>query len=356
MDLFGRFSDGDDLALTSARPEPWRISSWVAMAALQKGIRRDDTCVALRAASTLLDQDPARLWRRLLGICFEDVGLAAFDRVQLVVEKLSANSRTLVGPRGWKIAAELVTLLCSATKDRSSDDLFIAATYHPQLATARSEVERLSNAEKLMRLGEPGALLSKAVIISDLAPSRWKNRSAPWVPPRLIWDALSRAGSPAEHLRISEAGYRKTREILPMMLSLLACSSSGHGPSSSPESPLSKALANELPTYAIDVFSHEGKVCLAGFLRSQTDTARWFRDQVHPLRRVKILGGLLFRVEGAVVNCRLRNNVADALKSLADEGFHGDPNLHIADAASLLATDLETLDDIRTATIASWSV
>ncbi|MBX4884818.1 hypothetical protein HJA90_14665 [Rhizobium bangladeshense] len=348
MDLFEQLLERAEMPKQNFRPEPWRVSPWVAMSALQKAIRRNHKSVALRAASTLLANDPRRLWRRLLGICFEDVGLGAFDRVQWVVESLS---RELLRGQEWSTATRLVELLCAAPKDRSADDLFITATCHPQLAAARLEAERISNAEKLMRLENSGALLSKAVIIGDLAPSRWKRRSGPSVASRLIWSALSNSGSPAKYVTISEAGYRKTREVLPMMVALLAGSARGENLISSPEEVHSILLPNGLPAYALDGFSHEGKASLLSFLKTETETARWFRDQVRPSRRGKVLGGLLFRVEGSAVNIRLRHAVADALRDLADNGFHGDHDIRIVDAASLLRADFETLNDIRSLTV-----
>src|SRR6476469_3520090 len=43
---------------------PIRVSPWVAMALLQKAIRRGRTDFALQAAATLLLDAPDRLWRR----------------------------------------------------------------------------------------------------------------------------------------------------------------------------------------------------------------------------------------------------------------------------------------------------
>ncbi|MFP6870850.1 MAG: hypothetical protein VCE91_16225 [Nitrospinota bacterium] len=42
-----------------------RISPWVAMSLMQKGIRRGRTDLALGAAATLLEVSPQRLWRKL---------------------------------------------------------------------------------------------------------------------------------------------------------------------------------------------------------------------------------------------------------------------------------------------------
>jgi hypothetical protein len=46
------------------KPEPLKISPWLAMSFLQKAIRRGESEWAQRAAATLLLIAPDRLWRR----------------------------------------------------------------------------------------------------------------------------------------------------------------------------------------------------------------------------------------------------------------------------------------------------
>ncbi|WP_026481067.1 hypothetical protein [Ahrensia sp. 13_GOM-1096m] len=58
--------------------KPFPVSEWLAMSALQKAIRRNEPEIALRAAVTLLELKPDRLWRRLAGTCFEDIGHGDF--------------------------------------------------------------------------------------------------------------------------------------------------------------------------------------------------------------------------------------------------------------------------------------
>lgn len=60
---------------------PLPISEWVAMALLQKSVRRDAPALALGAAATLLRLDPDKFWRRALCIAYEDIGLADLDTV-----------------------------------------------------------------------------------------------------------------------------------------------------------------------------------------------------------------------------------------------------------------------------------
>ena len=61
------------------------------MSAMQKAIRRGESDVALRAAATLFRDAPDRLWRRLGGIAFEDIGCADFEAVSLTVAALSGK-------------------------------------------------------------------------------------------------------------------------------------------------------------------------------------------------------------------------------------------------------------------------
>src|SRR5437879_108130 len=70
---------------------PLNVSPWVAMSALQKGIRRSDQVTALRAAATLLISAPERLWRRCGVIAFEDIGLADPNAVSIVTASLAGK-------------------------------------------------------------------------------------------------------------------------------------------------------------------------------------------------------------------------------------------------------------------------
>jgi hypothetical protein len=74
-------------ALAEFQPPPCNplaISPWVAMSLLQKAIRRGRKDLAFRAAAMLLIGAPEKLWRRLVCIAFEDIGLGDLDTVALV--------------------------------------------------------------------------------------------------------------------------------------------------------------------------------------------------------------------------------------------------------------------------------
>jgi replication-associated recombination protein RarA len=64
--------------LTAA--DPWIVSSL-----LQKSIRRSETEIAQRAAVTLVQLKGAAIWRRLIVIAFEDIGIGSVDAVAMTV-------------------------------------------------------------------------------------------------------------------------------------------------------------------------------------------------------------------------------------------------------------------------------
>jgi hypothetical protein len=60
---------------------PLPIDVWTAASLLQKAIRRSDTTTALRAAVTLHRWRGTAMWRRLMIIAIEDVGVGCLDAV-----------------------------------------------------------------------------------------------------------------------------------------------------------------------------------------------------------------------------------------------------------------------------------
>jgi hypothetical protein len=76
------------------------------MSALQKAIRRGREDLALRAAATLLLDEPTRFWRRCGVIAFEDVGLASVDTLGIVTAALGGKRmRAALGGGGQSPAS-----------------------------------------------------------------------------------------------------------------------------------------------------------------------------------------------------------------------------------------------------------
>ena len=79
-----------------------------------------------------------------------------------------------------------------------------------------------------------------------------------------------------------------------------------------------EVMIGDVPSWAMDVYSREGRAAFARFLETDAPAARWVRGDVRPARRVAFLGHVVFRVEGGLVAHRLRWPLADELRRQTD--------------------------------------
>lgn len=204
-ELASRFAD---FAAPPVSPLP--VSAFVAASLLQKAIRRGDVDRAISAAATLLVSDPVRLWRRLGGIAFEDVGLADPCAVGFVTVMLAGKRvRSSLGGE-WRVASLLVRLLAEAPKCRAADDLLMAIETLPALKAQRARFADLLNPQlRLIALGT-GGLHERALAVAyltgtDVKPSRHllPRRGEP----ALAFDLLDELGAPLTVIALAREGF-----------------------------------------------------------------------------------------------------------------------------------------------------
>lgn len=195
--------------------EPLRISPWLAMSALQKGIRRDDVDLATRAAATLLRSDPARLWRRLCGIAFEDVSLADPDCVRLVMAATSGKTFRQQYGGDHRVTGLVVTRMCEARKCRATDDLFIAVSHHHELEAVRADLAGHDLPQHLSHVRERGALLGASLAALHASGVRWTGQVAGRrADAAATFAAMRSGGIDPEIVALAEQGFRRTREAI----------------------------------------------------------------------------------------------------------------------------------------------
>ena len=329
--------------------EPLPVSLWVAMSAMQKGIRRGDVDLTLRAAKTLLDKDAPKLWRRLAGIVFEDVGLASVQTIRLVMTVTASKvARNELGGE-WAVASLLVERMCAAPKCRAADDLFITVSHHHELEAVRADLAARDLPQHLSHVRERGAVLGRAVAALHASGTRWTGQVAgKAVDPTATFDAMRSAGIDHEIVALAEWGWRRTREALPVLMPMLkpALPSSDLPVADDEFSPVVIGRSG-LPTFVFDAFSWEGKAALGRFLKRDTATGRWLRNHVTAERRLAVLAGGIFRIDGGLVRRRVIWPCAMTLRWLADSGFH---NMKLSDPAEFLTMvrdDLSTINEER---------
>lgn len=346
-------SDASLEALTSNHKipsvEPLRASPWVCASAVQKAMRRGHSELALSAAATLLKVDPTRLWRRLAGIVVEDIGLADLECVKLVMAATAGKTFRREFGGEHRVASLVVARMCEAKKCRAADDLFIVASHHHELEALRADMARVDLSEHLSRVRERGALLGASLAALHASGTRWNGQVAGRkADPTTLFAAMRSAGVEPEIVNLSEQGWRRTREALPILLPLvsLACPVEVLSVADDQFPPVVMAR-NGLPTYCLDRFSREGGATFSRFLKRDTRTARWLRCHVAAERRLAVLAGAVFRIEGSCTRQRVEWPCAATLRRLADSGYHG---MRLPDPVAFLdmvRADLPTLDEER---------
>lgn len=342
--LLAAVSDGREFP----PPKPLDISPWLAMSLLQKSVRRGRCDLALKAAATLHRNAPDRLWRRLGGIAFEDVGLADLQAVGLTTAALTGKRfrRDLGGD--WNVASVVVQRLTHSRKSRATDDLFMALEALPGLADDRRALCVETNPRlRLTALTTPSLhsrALSVLLLLGTDRPG-WK------LPARrgevaLAFDLLDELGTAPTTLAICREGYRKTQEALPPLLALLALENGLRDETTDDRMP-EETMIGPVPSWAIDAFTREGKLALTRLLATNAGIAEFARSMVPRQKQVGFLGQVLFRVEGGVLARRVGGDLSDRLHSqLLYETLGVDP-LAAVQALDLMRQDLPLLNRIR---------
>lgn len=331
------------------KTEPIAVSPWVAMALLQKAIRRGEERLALGAAASLLRNAPNNLWRRLCGIAFEDIGLADLETLSLVTAAIGGKRvRAKMGGE-WPVASYLITSMIRAPKCRAADDLLMTAEMHPEYERERLRLTFLPTDELLHIATGEGDVICRALAAwyAVGTHSRSTTRLRPRAGcPAAFFDHLCEVGMPHTLVEISREGFRRGAEALCPFVSLLFRERREAETEIRDDVLPPEILCGSVPSWCLDIYSWEGKAALQRFLESNAETARWVRSHVTPAAQVKFLGGIVFRVEGGLMRRRERWPLAEELRRKMEI----ESNLRCSDASEILdlaRADIGLLNEAR---------
>lgn len=329
---------------------PLSVSPWLAMSLLQKSIRRSENQWAQRAAATLMAVAPDRLWRRCGAAAFEEIGVADLDVVSLVTAALAGKRyRATVGGE-WKVASFVVERMVQSPKCRASDDLLLVADSHPRYMNARAKLADKTTAD-LLKIAAGDAVLPVRALATwygvGTHPRQTKHLSPRRGDPFAFIDGLCEVGLPHTVVELAREGFRKIREPLCPFVALLCPLALGKLSTVQDDELLPETQVGEVPSWAVDLYSREGRRALGSFLQSGCETARWVLDHIRPSERVNFLGTVVFRVEGGLVRKRFRWPVGDELRRLVDFECLGVTCQEAAEILKLMRADIGLLNQER---------
>ncbi|MER8438332.1 hypothetical protein NKH36_00015 [Mesorhizobium sp. M1312] len=345
----------DELALkiqhhTPPIPNALDISPWLAMALLQKAIRRGHRQFALQAAATLVQQSHEGFWRRCGVIAFEDVGVADLATVSLVIASLAGKTfRSRIGGE-WRVASFIVERLVNAPKCRAADDLLMFAERHPALEKSRLELTYATIPE-LLRIADSNTPLPKRALAfwyavgTDRCPSpHLRTRRGD---PQTVFDAMCEAGHPHTLVEVAREGFRRTSQVLCPLVVLISTLKPVQPTAVEDDDFPPETMCGVVPSWSLDRYSREGRHALQRLLRRDCATARWIRCCIPPSQQVNFLGDILFAVEGQLLRAHYRWSVADELRRTWQIECQGPSCLNATEIISLLRADIWLLNEER---------
>jgi len=284
------------------------ISPWMAASLLQKAIRRGDVPRTQLAVSSLIATDPARFWRRLGIIAFEDIGLANLPLVGQVTIALRGKTYRRTFGGDVRVAMGLASDLARSPKNRAADDLLCILTEHPFTRRLAKKFNGMSERQMLnVVTGCPDAIISSYTaqrIAIDcnhpLSATATRLLEACGVCPSAVW--------------LGKEGSARTQTMLPLLVGLLTQHNQLRQPNPDDLFPEEVEIAG-LPSWALDMFTREGKAAIRRLMAGNTDVARHARETFPCAGRTRLLGEAVFRVESGLLRNRLDGSQGQRLRS-----------------------------------------
>jgi len=328
--------------------EPIAADPGVVSSLLQKSIRRGESKIAQRAALTFLSLKGAAIWRRLMVIAFEDVGVGSIDAVTAVVAASSDASVRKACGGNERIAVYLAGLMAKAAKDRSADHL-AGAKDHPAQRAFAEGVAKLPVQAKLGIVGDKSLELSKRAIAAVLTV--WQgDRTWGREGTNCLLEVFRGLGVPEVLVTVTEIAANRTREPITLILPLiwLAAQESERGVRDCAIPPL--VMAGEVPLYALDEHTRLGREAIWRFAR-ENDGVRACLERFVPaaqMRRAAFVTA--FYVDAAPVARRFIWDQADDLEVFGRERDlmrFGVAKEGIAPLVDVMRANLEHLNALR---------
>ena len=286
---------------------------------LQKSIRRGESEIAQRAALTFLNLKGTAIWRRLMVIAFEDVGVGSADAVTAVVAASSDAAFRKTCGGNERVAVYLAGVLAQAPKDRSADHL-VGAKDHPALADFAGAIAKAPIGAKLSLARDKALDLQRRAIagvftvVSD-GDRTWGRDSLD----RLL-GVYRELDLPEDILATTEIAALRTREPITLMVPLIWLAAQNSKETSVRDCEIPQlVVVRDVPLYALDEHTRLGREAIGRFARENGEVRACLERFVpaNEMRRVAYVAA--FYVDAAPVARRFIWDQADDLEIFGRE-------------------------------------
>lgn len=344
-----------EIDLQSAQPpaETIKADPYVVSSLLQKSIRRGERQMAQRAGLTLFRLRGSSIWRRMMVIAFEDVGVGSVEALTGMVAAASdATWRKACGGDA-RVAAHLAGMLADAPKDRSADYLGVASK-HPKLkdfakaiGDERVHLQLWRVRDQTLTLPERAIAISLASSLGSHSEGSVKRNS------EAILALFGELGAPEELIAATAMAVQRTSELITVLVPLIWLAANSGAPLSVSEIqvPKTQSVAG-IPLYTFDKHTRLGKQAIRELIRSDAPLRSCLQMFVPESRWQAAIEMAAFYADAAPVSRRLEWSQSRSIEELgkeADFAKVGVPLDAISPLQAAIAVSLGTLNDIRSA-------
>ena len=345
----------DDVGTRSFPPmEPLPCDAWIASSVVHKAIRRSDTETAERAVLTLIRHRGTGIFRRLLVIAFEDIGIGAPDLLAILTQ-LCTNAR---GRRQYgdtpTIARRIVRAMAAAPKERSSDYLISSAIHRQAWECHRETVGALSIADRIALATDAEQPLQVRAVAAWFASGveAGTEKRIGGGDLKGLMAAYLDAGLPEPMGQAIQAAAKSTREPIVLMLPLLLqeLGRSQVRPTERKVTVPPTLFVEGVPTYALDKHTRTGRDAIVTFARQNQDVRAALGRHVPEFRHRDAAYLAAFYTDAMPVTNRFEWDQVDALEALGRETdllWAGIPVDGIIDILNVFRSNLDHLNRVR---------
>jgi len=242
----------------------------------------------------------AAIWRRLMVIVFEDIGIGSLDAVTKTVAAASDSTWRNAQGGNPRLALTLAGILAEAPKDRSADYL-VGAKDHPSLTGFAQEMASASLMTRLCRTGSRALDLPHRAVASLFASGEGRRSSDR----NALLASLRDLGVPEELVIATGIAAARTGEPITVMVPLIWLAARDTKQSVRDCTVPALVESRDVPLYALDQHTRLGReaiwrfacenetvrACLAGFVpasqrRSAAYVAAFYVDAAPIARRL----------------------------------------------------------------------
>ncbi len=211
------------------------------------------------------------VWRRLVVIAFEDVGVADPDLLVSIVQQCLSADRRRCADEERAALQNVARKMALAPTDRSADYLLSAIKDHPEWEAHRITVARLPVAGRIQLAVDPSADLALRATATWFG-SGVNGGGAPMVGQgdlRGLMEAFAAAGVPADLTQATERAVIHTKEPITLFIPLLWSVVRGPGiePSVVEGEASSEPAGADFPLWVLDKHTAGGKRAIGEFAR-----------------------------------------------------------------------------------------